>query len=345
MSNLVPLPKSLPSALLDYLPTSAKSQQTTAPQQNDTQVSKATQPSSDLPFVTLTYATSLDSRISAAPGVQTIISHPETKTMTHYIRYHHDAILVGVGTVLADDPGLNCRWTPASDEVNSRVERSKETSCSRDDDKFTVSTTDDEVISPTVSTRNPDQVHLIQPIIVDPSFKWDPRGSRLIRTAEEGTGLAPYVVVQQELFSKVSNDTCVLEKIHALEQAGGKLIIIQSGKTESNDDKKDHEHTVSLSWKDIFSAIYKETTCTGRPIRSVMVEGGAKVINSLLDEASSDLLTQKSAPLISSIIITIGPVFLGSKGVSVSPVTSHPRVNHVRWWSGTNDAVLFGRLL
>lgn len=125
MSNLVPLPKSLPSALLDYLPTSTKSQQTTTPQQNDTQVSKAIQPSSDLPFVTLTYATSLDSRISAAPGVQTIISHPETKTMTHYIRYHHDAILVGVGTVLADDPGLNCRWTPASDEVNSRTERNK----------------------------------------------------------------------------------------------------------------------------------------------------------------------------------------------------------------------------
>ncbi|KAG5420785.1 RIB7 [Candida metapsilosis] len=65
------------------------------------------------PFVTLTYAQSLDSRIAAQPGVQTKLSHLETKTMTHYLRSKHDAILVGVGTVLADDPKLNCRYGDA----------------------------------------------------------------------------------------------------------------------------------------------------------------------------------------------------------------------------------------
>ncbi|OHW91614.1 riboflavin biosynthesis protein domain-containing protein [Colletotrichum incanum] len=61
------------------------------------------------PFVTLTFATSLDSSLSLAPGVRTRLSGPESKAMTHHLRRRHDAILVGVGTVLADDPGLNCR--------------------------------------------------------------------------------------------------------------------------------------------------------------------------------------------------------------------------------------------
>ena len=62
-----------------------------------------------LPWVTLTFATSLDSSLSIAPGVQTALSGPESKAMTHYLRSKHDAILIGVGTAVADDPSLNCR--------------------------------------------------------------------------------------------------------------------------------------------------------------------------------------------------------------------------------------------
>lgn len=88
----------------------------------------------------------------------------------------------------------------------------------------------------------------------------------------------------------------------------------------------------------------RETTGTGVPIRSVMVEGGATVINSLLDEASSNV-ESKGPLLVSSVVVTVGPVFLGSRGVSVSPVTSQPRLNHVRWWTGSRDAVVCGRIL
>lgn len=62
-----------------------------------------------LPFVTLTFATSLDSSLSLAPGTRTSLSGPQSKAMTHYLRSRHDAICVGVGTAIADDPGLNCR--------------------------------------------------------------------------------------------------------------------------------------------------------------------------------------------------------------------------------------------
>lgn len=61
------------------------------------------------PYVTLTFATSLDSNLAISPGVQTALSGPESKAMTHYLRSKHDAILIGVGTAVADNPSLNCR--------------------------------------------------------------------------------------------------------------------------------------------------------------------------------------------------------------------------------------------
>lgn len=61
------------------------------------------------PFATLTYAQSLDGSISSGPGERLILSGSETKQLTHQIRAHHDAILVGIGTVLADDPRLTAR--------------------------------------------------------------------------------------------------------------------------------------------------------------------------------------------------------------------------------------------
>lgn len=73
-----------------------------------------TQPSPTRPFVTLTFATSLDSSLSLAPGVRTRLSGPASKAMTHYLRSRHAAILVGVSTVLADNPGLNCRIAGAT---------------------------------------------------------------------------------------------------------------------------------------------------------------------------------------------------------------------------------------
>lgn len=68
------------------------------------------------PFVTLTFATSLDSQLSLAPGVRTRLSGPASKAMTHYLRSRHAAILIGVSTLLADDPGLNCKIAGVSEQ-------------------------------------------------------------------------------------------------------------------------------------------------------------------------------------------------------------------------------------
>ncbi|KAJ7651684.1 dihydrofolate reductase-like domain-containing protein [Mycena polygramma] len=64
------------------------------------------------PFVTLTFAQSLDGKIAGAGGVQLALSGRESMVMTHWLRTLHDAILVGSGTALNDDPQLNTRHLP-----------------------------------------------------------------------------------------------------------------------------------------------------------------------------------------------------------------------------------------
>ena len=61
------------------------------------------------PFVTLKWATSIDGRAAAADGTSKWISGPESRAESHLRRSNADAILVGTGTVLADDPELTAR--------------------------------------------------------------------------------------------------------------------------------------------------------------------------------------------------------------------------------------------
>ena len=61
------------------------------------------------PRVTLTYTQSLDGSIAAQRGEPLGISGQESLRMTHQLRAQHDAILVGIGTILADDPQLTVR--------------------------------------------------------------------------------------------------------------------------------------------------------------------------------------------------------------------------------------------
>jgi diaminohydroxyphosphoribosylaminopyrimidine deaminase/5-amino-6-(5-phosphoribosylamino)uracil reductase len=62
-----------------------------------------------LPFVALKWAMSLDGKISTHRGSATAVSGEAARWYAHELRNLYDAVLVGVGTVLADDPALTCR--------------------------------------------------------------------------------------------------------------------------------------------------------------------------------------------------------------------------------------------
>jgi len=67
------------------------------------------------PLVTLSYAQSLDGCIAARAGERLTLSGPESMRLTHQLRAAHSAILVGIGTVVADDPRLTVRLVQGQD--------------------------------------------------------------------------------------------------------------------------------------------------------------------------------------------------------------------------------------
>ena len=66
------------------------------------------------PWVTLKWAMSLDGRTAAADGTSQWITGEETRAKVHRDRSEHDAIIVGINTVLVDNPRLTAR-TPEGD--------------------------------------------------------------------------------------------------------------------------------------------------------------------------------------------------------------------------------------
>jgi 2,5-diamino-6-(ribosylamino)-4(3H)-pyrimidinone 5'-phosphate reductase len=122
------------------------------------------------PHVTLTYAQSLDGRISLMPGVQTKISGPETKAMTHYLRSMHDAILIGVRTAVADDPSLNCRLSGVGGYGGHGLDKQP------------------------------------RPIIIDPDGRLHIKPEmKILQAVVEGRGKAPWVIVKRSAMLQINS--------------------------------------------------------------------------------------------------------------------------------------------
>lgn len=73
------------------------------------------------PRVTLKLATSLDGRIALANGASQWITGPDSRAEVHRLRAAHDAVMTGIGTVLADDPLMSARIEGEEPEQPRRI--------------------------------------------------------------------------------------------------------------------------------------------------------------------------------------------------------------------------------
>jgi 5-amino-6-(5-phosphoribosylamino)uracil reductase/diaminohydroxyphosphoribosylaminopyrimidine deaminase/5-amino-6-(5-phosphoribosylamino)uracil reductase len=78
----------------------------------------------DRPWLTVHYAQTLDGRIATRTGQSQWISCDATLELAHRLRADHQAVMVGVGTVCADNPRLTVRRVPGSSPLRIVVDSS-----------------------------------------------------------------------------------------------------------------------------------------------------------------------------------------------------------------------------
>lgn len=231
-------------------------------------------PKHDEFHVTLTYAQSLDSKIGYR-FKKTPISHIETKQMTHFLRYHHDGIVVGYNTFIEDNPNLNLKFY-------------------KDTMKYFFNKSNKKII----------------PIILDPKMK-----------------------IKQHIKEKADINL----QTNYLNGLGSKAIFVC---LESCYEK------VNEQWFDVLSVpddIYYNMAelfkyiSEKQPIKSFMIEGGATIINHMLEQ-------NEKKEFIDTLIITVAPIFLGNEAVQVSPsISNKVELKNVEWVKGTTDTVILSK--
>lgn len=157
-----------------------------------------------------------------------------------------------------------------------------------------------------------------RPVIIDPAGRWDFSEQRKsFGLARDGRGRGPWIVTSVEPGK---------EKVRVLEACGGRVILMQ---------RKDGQR--GFRWDEILQRLQEEG------IKSVMIEGGAGVLTSIL--------SRKYAKLVDSVIVTVAPVYLGVGGVVVSPdkpedgadaLLPVTRLEDVSWVPLGEDVVLCG---
>ncbi|KAI0320064.1 dihydrofolate reductase-like domain-containing protein [Amylostereum chailletii] len=144
------------------------------------------------PYVTLTFAQSLDAKIAGRGGKQLILSGDESMRMTHWMRTMYDGILIGVGTAVNDNPQLNVRHLPFPTQNNHFK-----------------------------------HYHHPQPLILDPRLRLSPK-CKLLNNAKLGAGVAPWVISVRPSDAEEGDKLQEWEARKAvLENAGAKVILVE----------------------------------------------------------------------------------------------------------------------
>ena len=212
------------------------------------------------PFVTLTYAQSLDGSIAGADSLPLHLSGSESSEMTHLLRSSNDAILVGIGTVIADDPRLTVRLADGKDP---------------------------------------------QPIVLDSRLRFPLNASLL-----ESYRTMPWLATRED---------ASMERQVELEAVGARVLRLPA---------RESDGLVDL--RALMATLYEDG------VRSLMVEGGARVITELLE-----------ARFVDHIVVTVAPTLVGGlRAVSSkngAGSAAFPRLQGIGYKREGDDLVVWGR--
>jgi GTP cyclohydrolase II len=206
------------------------------------------------PLVTLSYAQSLDGSIARERGKPLALSGPESMRLTHQLRAAHDAILVGIGTVIADNPQLTVRLVEGESPI---------------------------------------------PVILDSRLEISPQ-AKLFQNQKKP------ILVCLELETASGN---AQELIHN----GATLMLVKS----------DDDGHIALP------QLLKGLSQRG--IKSVMVEGGAKVIRAFLQQK-----------LVDRVMLTITPAYVGGLKALEHPLSDSPELSETRIFPAGRDIIFLG---
>ncbi len=215
------------------------------------------------PVVSLCYAQSLDGSLTARAGEPLLLSGPQSLEMTHRLRAAQDAILVGIGTILSDNPSLTVRL---------------------------------------VAGASP------QPVILDGGLAL-PMDAKVLRHP-----LHPWVATRAG-----QRGETYLEKKGAIAAAGAQILELPTGLDEH------------IDLRCLLSGLFE------RGVRSLMVEGGARVLTSFL-----------MSGLVDRVSVTIAPVYIGglpiAANLSRAMEAGRRRLVEVEYQPAGRDLLVWGRM-
>lgn len=216
-----------------------------------------------LPYVTVKWAMSIDGKIATHTGESKWITSEESRKYVHKIRGQMDGILVGINTVMRDDPLLTCR-----------IEEG----------------------------RNPKR------IVVDSNAAL-PLNSHLLSTINES-----------EIIVAVTKNA-QLKRIQKLEQMGCRIV-----------QTKDMNGRVDL--KELFQRLGE------MKLTNILVEGGSRVITSVIEDRLAD-----------RVMVFVAPIIIGGEGAKspvlgtgINKIGEAAEIDEVEIKRFSNDIVIEGTL-
>ena len=215
----------------------------------------------DRPSVTVKFAQTLDGRIATRTGHSQWISGQDSLTFAHELRASHDAIMVGVGTVLQDNPRLTVRLAPGRSPLRVVADS---------------------------SARTPLESHVLA----------EDAGRTIIAAGEHAPA----------------------DRLDAIRRQGARVLLIRIGADGR------------LDLADLLGQLRADG------VRSIMVEGGPRIVTSLL-----------RADLVDRLIVCIAPKLVGagleaSGDLGIERLTDALNFSHTEVRTLGEDIIFDGRL-